>query len=54
MLLDSQGARGDPMDAFDGRQHDPELIDCRECGRQFDLAHQRYYDNLCPKCKSTR
>lgn len=27
-----------------------EIIECRECGRKFDLAAQNYYDNLCPAC----
>jgi Zn finger protein HypA/HybF involved in hydrogenase expression len=31
--------------------HDPEVIECRECSAQFDLARQNYYDNLCPECK---
>jgi Zn finger protein HypA/HybF involved in hydrogenase expression len=30
--------------------HDPDFIECRECGAEFDLARQNYYDNLCPKC----
>jgi Zn finger protein HypA/HybF involved in hydrogenase expression len=30
---------------------DVEIIECRECGAQFDVAKQRYYDNLCPPCK---
>ena len=32
-------------------EHDPDLIECRECGREFDLARQDYYDSLCPVCK---
>lgn len=35
----------------DGRQHDPDITECRECGTKFDLALQYYYDNLCPSCK---
>lgn len=31
-------------------EHDPDMVDCRECGRTFDLARQNYYDNLCPSC----
>lgn len=27
-----------------------EMLTCRECGAQFDLAQQNYYDNLCPSC----
>mgnify|MGYP006934449374 FL=1 len=29
-----------------------ELIECRECGTQFNLGAQMYYDNLCPSCKN--
>ena len=32
--------------------HDPDWTGCRECGVQFDLARQTYYDNLCPGCKA--
>ncbi len=31
--------------------HDPEIIACRECGAEFDLARQYYYDNACPACR---
>lgn len=31
-------------------EHDPELIECRECGCEFDLARQHYYDDICPSC----
>lgn len=31
-------------------KHDPELIECSECGSQFDLARQNYYDSKCPSC----
>jgi len=36
------------------RQREPvrELIECRDCGEEFDLASQHYYDNQCPACKS--
>ncbi len=30
----------------------PEIIECRKCGTEFDLAAQNYYDNLCPSCVS--
>lgn len=28
-----------------------QLIECRECGTEFNLGAQMYYDNLCPSCK---
>jgi phage FluMu protein Com len=28
-----------------------ELIECRDCGTQFNLGAQHYYDNKCPECK---
>lgn len=31
-------------------EHDPEMTDCRNCGAEFDLARQNYYDNICPSC----
>jgi Zn finger protein HypA/HybF involved in hydrogenase expression len=27
-----------------------DLVDCRNCGRPFNLGAQTYYTNLCPKC----
>lgn len=30
--------------------HDPDMVECRECETEFDLARQNYYDNICPKC----
>jgi len=32
-------------------RHDPEIIECRECPRKFDLARQNYYYNICPTCR---
>ena len=32
-------------------EHDPDLVDCRDCGREFDLALQPYYGPLCPDCR---
>jgi DNA-directed RNA polymerase subunit RPC12/RpoP len=26
------------------------MLDCRDCGRTFDLAAQNYYDQVCPEC----
>jgi Zn finger protein HypA/HybF involved in hydrogenase expression len=37
---------GPPHDDFE-----LEEIECRRCGTVFNLAMQRYYDNLCPDCK---
>lgn len=31
--------------------HDPDLVTCRDCGHEFDLARQDYYDNICPNCR---
>lgn len=31
-------------------EHDPDIVECRKCGTEFDLALQNYYDNLCPSC----
>lgn len=31
-------------------EYDP--CTCRECGREFNLAYQPYYDNICPTCKN--
>lgn len=33
-------------------EHDPELIECRECDSEFDLARQHYYDDICPSCRA--
>lgn len=33
-------------------EHDPEIIECSNCGTEFDLARQHYYDDLCPSCAS--
>jgi len=30
------------------------MISCAECSREFDLARQHYYDNVCPSCKDDR
>lgn len=30
--------------------HDPDFVECRSCGQEFDLALQNYYDNVCPPC----
>lgn len=27
-----------------------EEVECRDCGRPFNLAAQSYYDNRCPEC----
>lgn len=35
-------------------EHDPEMIDCRNCGAPFDLARQYYYEDLCPSCKKEK
>lgn len=32
-------------------EQDREIIECRECGSEFNLAAQHYYDNLCPSCQ---
>lgn len=31
--------------------HDPEIMECAECGAQYDLARQTYYGPLCPRCE---
>lgn len=28
-----------------------DIIECSNCGRQFDLAQQNYYSGLCPSCQ---
>jgi hypothetical protein len=33
------------------RQHPPEIVECTDCGSEFNLAAQAYYDNRCPSCK---
>lgn len=33
------------------REPDMDITECRECGAEFNLAAQYYYDNLCPSCK---
>lgn len=33
------------------RRHDPDLVECRTCGAQFDLARQPYYGPDCPSCR---
>lgn len=32
------------------REHDPDLRDCADCGRQYDLSRQDYYGPKCPSC----
>lgn len=32
-------------------EHDPDMVECRECGLDFDLARVSYYDNICPACR---
>lgn len=34
-----------------GREHDADLVDCKDCGHKFDLALQNYYGPLCPNCR---
>ena len=29
-----------------------ELVECRDCGAEFNLGAQMYYDSLCPDCKN--
>lgn len=31
-------------------EHEPEYMECRNCGMTFDLARQDYYFDLCPEC----
>lgn len=33
------------------QEQEQEIEECRECGTEFNLAAQYYYDNLCPSCK---
>mgnify|MGYP000137835986 CR=1 FL=1 len=33
------------------REPERETVSCRNCGADFNLAAQYYYDNLCPSCK---
>lgn len=32
------------------RRHDPDIVECRNCERTFDLARVSYYGALCPVC----
>lgn len=34
-------------------RHDPDLVECEQCGRTYDLARQHYYGPLCPTCRNT-
>jgi transcription initiation factor IIE alpha subunit len=34
-------------------EHEPELLNCAECSRMFDLAAQDYYGPRCPQCTET-
>ena len=33
------------------QQHDPDIVECEECGAPFDLARQMYYGPNCPSCR---
>lgn len=33
------------------RRHDPDLVECRDCGHEFDLSRQDYYSDICPNCR---
>ena len=47
--------------AFDPREgtetmhdrYEPDIVECNDCGRQFDLNQQGYYGPVCPECRGS-
>ncbi|GAA0448945.1 hypothetical protein GCM10008985_00340 [Halococcus dombrowskii] len=36
----------------DGFEANFDLVDCSECGKQFNLGAQSYYGSRCPSCRT--
>jgi len=34
-------------------RYEPDIVECKECGRQFDANRQGYYGPLCPECRNS-